>query len=345
MAPKKIIVCNTIHPFMTGGSELFSDKLVEELNKAGHNAILVTMPLILKFNKESLEKACEPWINLDLSKLADVVIPLRFPTWLVNHPNKIVYLNHQLRMAYDLYDKPYGPKHSERAAEASNYVAMMDSFSLANAKKIFAVSKNVQSRLKQYSGIDSELLYHSLPNEELHYPGTCGDYILSVGRLVPMKRVDLLIKAMALTKTPVRCKIVGEGADRQKLEKLIEDLNVNNKVELTGWVSSKQLMELYAHSLCSYYAPVDEDYGLVTLESFKSAKPVITTQDAGGVLEFVKHDINGWVLPEDPEMFANAMDTLYLNRELACIMGTAGLESVEHINWKNCIKRLEEYFE
>ncbi|CRK82485.1 glycosyltransferase family 4 protein [Neobacillus massiliamazoniensis] len=343
MLPKKIIVCNTIHPFMTGGSELFTNKLVEELNRAGHNAILVTMPFILKFNKESLEKTCKPWIDLNLSKLADVVIPLRFPTWLVNHPNKVVYLNHQLRIAYDLYDKPYGPKHSEIAFEASKYVAKMDR-SLANAKKIFAVSKNVQSRLKQYSGIESELLYHSLPNEELHYPGTYGDYILSVGRLVPMKRVDLLIKAMALTKTPVRCMIVGEGADRPRLEKLIEDLNVKNKVELTGWVLPERLIDLYAHSLCSFYAPVDEDYGLVTLESFKSAKPVITTQDAGGVLEFVKHDINGWVFPEDAEMFARAMDTLYLNRELACTMGKAGLESVEHINWKNCIKRLEEYF-
>ncbi len=343
MEPKKIIVCNTIHPFMTGGSELFAEKLVEELKKSGHNAILVTMPFILKFKKESLKKACEPWMNLDLSKIADVVIPLRFPTWLVNHPNKIVYLNHQLRMAYDLYDKPFGPKDSEAAAEASRYVADLDR-SLVNAKKIFAVSKNVQSRLKQYSGIDSELLYHSLPNEESHYSGTYGDYILSVGRLVPMKRVDLLIKALALTKTAVRCKIVGEGVDRPKLEKLADDLKVKNKVEFCGWVPPNQLIELYAQSLCSFYAPIDEDYGLVTLESFKSAKPVITTQDAGGVLEFVKHDLNGWVLQEDPELFARAMDTLYLHRELASTMGTAGLESVKHISWKNCIKRLEEYF-
>lgn len=343
MAPKKIIVCNTIHPFITGGSELFADKLVEELNKAGHNALLVTFPFILKFKKDSLKKACEPWINLDLSKLADVVIPLRFPTWLVHHPNKIVYLNHQLRMAYDLYNKPYGPRHGEEAEEAAKYVAQLDR-SLINAKKVFAVSKNVQSRLKQYSGIDSELLYHSLPNEELHYSGTYGDYILSVGRLVPMKRVDLLIKAMAHVKTPVRCKIVGEGAERPKLEKLIEDLNLKGKIELTGWASPQQLIELYANCLCSFYAPVDEDYGLVTLESFKSAKPVMTTQDAGGVLEFVKHDHNGCVLPENPETFAKAIDTLYLNRELAASMGTAGLKSVEHINWANCIKRLEEYF-
>ncbi|MCM3197193.1 glycosyltransferase family 4 protein [Priestia megaterium] len=343
MTQKKIIVCNTIHPFVTGGSELFANKLVEEFNKAGHQATLVTMPFVLNFNKKSLVKACESWESLDLSKLADVVIPLRFPTWLVNHPNKVIYLNHQMRVAYDLYDAPYGPKHSKKTFKASKYVRKMDA-TLEQAKKIFSVSKNVQDRLKHYSGLDSDLLYHSLPNEELHYTGNYGNYILSVGRLVRMKRVDLLIKAMALTKTPVRCIIVGEGSERRNLEKMIEELNIKHKVSLIGWVSDNELVDLYADSLGSFYAPVDEDYGLVTLESFKSAKPVITAEDSGGVLEFVRHEVNGWVLPESPEKFAEVIDTLYLNRELASVMGTAGLESVKHISWKNCIEKLEEYF-
>lgn len=343
MLPKKIIVCNTIHPFVVGGSELFANKLVEELNKAGHKAILVTFPFILKFKKEKLENACKPWVNMDLTNLADAVIPLRFPTWLVKHPNKIVYLNHQLRIAYDLYGTPYAPKHSKETLEACKYVMEMDAH-LAKAKKIFAVSKNVQRRLKRFSGLDSELLYHSLPYEELHYTGNYGDYILSVGRLVPMKRVHLLIKAMALTRTSVRCMIVGDGPERPKLEQMIEELGVKSKVHLIGWVPVKQLVDLYAGSLASFYAPIDEDYGLVTLESFKSAKPVITAEDSGGVLEFVKHELNGWVLPENAEMFADVIDKLYLNRDLARIMGTAGLESVKHISWKNCIERLEEYF-
>lgn len=343
MRPKKIIVCNTIHPFITGGSELFANKLVKELNKAGHNAMLLTMSFFPNFEKDSIKRACEPWKYLDLTKFADVVIPLRFPTWYINHPNKIVYLNHQMRIAYDLYDKPYGPKHSENAFEAAEYIRKVDKY-LKDSKKIFAVSKNVQSRLKQYSGLDSELLYHSLPNEELHYAGDYGDYILSVGRLVRMKRVELLIKAMAHTKTPVRCMIVGEGIERPNLKKLIEELNIQNKVQLLGWVQEMDLVDLYAECLSSFYAPVDEDYGLITLESFKSAKPVLTTEDSGGVLEFVQNDVNGFVLREDPEMFAAVIDKLYLDRSLARSLGVAGLESVKHISWKTCIEKLEEYF-
>lgn len=344
MKSKKVIVCNTIHPFVTGGSELFANKLVEELNKAGHNAILVTMPFVLKFEKDSLENACQPWINLDLSKLSDVVIPLRFPTWLINHPNKIVYLNHQMRVAYDLYNKPHGPRKSENSENAREYVWQMDTSSLLKSKKIFTVSKNVQNRLKHFSGIESELLYHSLPNEELHYTKDYSDFILSVGRLVPMKRVDLLIKAMSITKTNVRCIIVGEGPERPKLERMIEELNLKHKVQLVGWVHDNKKVDLYADCLASYYAPIDEDYGLVTLESFKSAKPVITSEDAGGVLEFVRHEENGWILQENPEQFAEVIDRIYLNRKLARSMGHAGLESVKDINWKNCIGKLEEYF-
>lgn len=342
MKSKRIIVCNTIYPFITGGSELFANKLVDEFNKAGHEAMLLTMPFFPDFEVESIKRASEGWRYLDLTNFADVVIPLRFPTWYVKHPNKIIYLNHQMRVAYDLYNQSYGPKHSVRASQAAQLVRRIDRH-LQDAKKIFAVSKNVQTRLKQYNGLDSELLYHSLPNEQLHYPGDYGGYILSVGRLIGMKRVDLLIKAMAYTKTDVRCVVVGEGEERANLEKLIEQLGISHKVKLKGWVPEKELIDLYAGSLGSFYAPVDEDYGLVTFESFKSAKPILTTPDSGGVLEFVKDRVNGFVLPHSPKQFAEAIDQLYLDRSLAQTMGVAGMKSVQHITWKNCIAKLEEY--
>lgn len=340
----RVIVCNTMEPFVIGGSELFAAKLTEQLGAAGHTATLITFPFRpRRFQREELETAALPWRTLDLTGHADVVIPLRFPTWLVTHPNKVVYLNHQLRAAYDLFGTPNGPRQSASTLRAKAFVAEIDA-KLADAKKIFAVSRNVADRLKRYSGLDSEVLYHSLPNESLHRSDGYGDYILGVGRLVSMKRFDLLIRAVALSKTPVRCLIVGEGRHRPELERLIAELGVQDRVSLLGWTSDADLVDLYAGALGVFYAPIDEDYGLVTLEAFYSARPVVTAVDAGGVLEFVSDKTNGRVLPVDPLAFAEVFDQLYLDRAEAKRLGEAGYITSRQISWEGCIRRLEAHF-
>ncbi|HLN62900.1 MAG TPA: glycosyltransferase family 4 protein [Symbiobacteriaceae bacterium] len=344
MARARVIVCNTMDPFVTGGSELFATRLTEELNRAGHEALLVTFPFRLRrFEVEGLVRATTPWRALDLTGSADVVIPLRYPTWLTEHPHQLVYLNHQLRTAYELFDTPHGPRATERALAARQYVVECDA-ELGRAQKIFAVSRNVQHRLKHFNGLESEVLYHSLPLEGQHHPGSTGNFVLSVGRLVAMKRFDLLIRAVAAAKSAVRCLIVGEGRERSRLEQLIADLQIEDRVKLLGWVSTAELIELYAGALGVFYAPVDEDYGLVTLEAFHSAKPVLTAMDSGGTLEFVQDGINGRVLPPDPVAFAEAIDQWYHDRSLATRLGLNGAGSVQHISWERCVNTLAEHF-
>ena len=67
---------------------------------------------------------------------------------------------------------------------------------------------------------------------------------------------------------------------------------------------------LYARCACVFYAPWDEDYGLVTLEAFHSGKPVVTTDDSGGVLEFVKDGETGLVTRPDPLAVAESLARL-----------------------------------
>src|SRR6185436_6256519 len=128
-------------------------------------------------------------------------------------------------------------------------------------------------------------------------PGDFGDYVFSAGRLDRLKRFDLLIRAMKHTETPVRCRIAGEGPERESLQALADRLGVKDRVDLLGWVEDARMAAHFAHSLAVFYAPYDEDYGYVTVEAFKSAKPVVTTADSGGVLEFVEDGRNGYVCP------------------------------------------------
>ena len=73
-----------------------------------------------------------------------------------------------------------------------------------------------------------------------------------------------------------------------------------------GWVDDDTLIRLYAECFAVFYAPVDEDYGLATVEAFQAGKPVVTASDSGGVLEFVEDGVSGCVSAPNPALMAAA---------------------------------------
>jgi glycosyltransferase involved in cell wall biosynthesis len=149
------------------------------------------------------------------------------------------------------------------------------------------------------------------------------------------------LKAVAATSKPVRCRIAGEGPARASLEELAAKLGIAERVEFLGWVGDAALVEQYAGALAVYYAPFDEDYGYVTVEAFLAGRPVMTTADAGGVLEFVRDGVNGTVTaPDAPRQLAAALDRFWEDRALAARLGAAGREQVSGIGWDSVIAGL-----
>ncbi|GAH80034.1 unnamed protein product, partial [marine sediment metagenome] len=138
----------------------------------------------------------------------------------------------------------------------------------------------------------------------------------------------------------LKCLIVGEGIIKEKLVDLVEKYNIKEKVEFLGFVDDDRLLDLYANCLCVFFAPLDEDYGFITIEAFNSEKPVITLSDSGGVLEFVKHEKNGFISKEDPREIAKIFDYLYENKSIAKKLGAEGKKTVEFITWDYVIDNL-----
>ena len=136
-----------------------------------------------------------------------------------------------------------------------------------------------------------------MPHPPQELPYRCeeyGDFFLSVGRLDRAKRNDLLLEAAALDPS-IRVVVTGEGPDRERLERLAQERGLNGRAEFTGRIEGAELASLYARCLAVYYAPVDEDFGMVPFEAFLSHKPVLTTSDAGGPLEIVTDGRTGLV--------------------------------------------------
>jgi glycosyltransferase involved in cell wall biosynthesis len=138
----------------------------------------------------------------------------------------------------------------------------------------------------------------------------------------------------------VRVIFAGSGEDRPRLEKLAARLKLGERARFLGFVDDATLLDLYANARAVYYAPVDEDYGFATVEAFGAARPVITTSDAGGVLEFVTDEVNGYVLPPEPAAIAARLDELIADAALAERLGRAGLPLVRDITWERVVAEL-----
>ena len=345
----RIVICATQVPFAYGGAEMLVDSLRDELRARDFEVDVAALPFHWPTRTELL-KGSLAWRLINLTEAEgrriDLVIATRFPSYLVKHPNKVVWLIHQLRQAYDLLGTRYSD-FSEREAPDAKALAMiraMDRRTLSEARAVYTISGNVAERLRRFNGIEAEVLYPPPRLDPLLRPGDPGDSIFTLGRLDPLKRFDLLVRAMKHTETPVRCFIGGAGPERENLAALIDRLGLQGRVELLGRMEDAAVVERYADCLGVFYAPYDEDYGYVTVEAFKAGKPVVTTEDAGGVLEFVEDGVNGFVCPADsPREIGARIDALYRDRERARTMGLAGQAKVREITWDRVIARLTGY--
>lgn len=343
---KSVLVCAVQAPFITGGAEILVTELADNLARRGFRVDVANIPFKWYPVTEIVRQALA-WRLLDLTEsngtAVDLVIPTKFPSFLVRHPRKVAWLFHQHREAYDLYGTEYcsfdgSPEH-DQVREA---IHTMDRTSLSECRRIYTISKNVAGRLSKYSGLSGEALYPPPQHLGRHRCDAYEPFFFYAGRLDRLKRLDLAIDAVARSKS-ARMKIAGAGPLEADLRKRANRLGVEDRVEFLGFVSDADLVDLYARCRAAYYAPVNEDYGYVTVESFLSRKPVITTTDAGGPLEFVTDGESGIVAAPNADSVADAMDRMSTASESSLrAMGHAGHRQVEGITWDGVIDRLTE---
>jgi glycosyltransferase involved in cell wall biosynthesis len=338
----RIVVTHPQVPFAHGGAEVLAERLVAELNARDQEAALVTVPFKWYPRDRVLTNALV-WRLLDLDEVegrkVDLLIATKFPSYVVRHANKRVWLVHQFRQAYEL-DRTdlgeFGDAPIDRATRRA--VHELDRRTLGEAKRRFAISRNVAERLDRSLGLDAEVVLP--PPQELDYRcDAYEDFVLSVGRLDRAKRVDLLLEAVA-AEPSLRVVIAGDGPDRARLEQVAQRHKLDGRAEFRGRVDAAQLADLYARCGAVYYAPVDEDYGMVPYEAFLAEKPVVTTTDAGGPLDVVADRRTGLVAAPRAASLADALRYLREHPEDGRAWGRAGKTVAERVTWDAAIERL-----
>ncbi|WP_104019673.1 glycosyltransferase [Roseovarius nitratireducens] len=337
-------------PFVTGGAERHSANLCVALREHGHEVAEITLPFKW-YPGETLVDSILAARLTDLSETegvpTDLMIGLRFPAYLARHPNKVFWIIHQFRQAYDQWDTGVSELLEDPEGEAVRHlVRAEDRKAFAEtAHPVYANSATVAQRLQTHLGQKATPLYHPPPNAGLLSQGPFGDYLFAPGRLNPSKRPELLLQALARTTPPLRLVIAGVAGNPAYLDRLralADDLGVAGRVEWLGGIDDDTMRMTYANARAVVFVPQDEDYGYITLEAMLSGKPVITTGDAGGPLEFVTNGKHGLVCAPSPAALAEGFETVMQDRRLAERMGAAGHERYRKldISWDHVVETL-----
>jgi glycosyltransferase involved in cell wall biosynthesis len=340
-----IIVATASPPFAEGGHLVMARELVRALRECGHDPALIITPQN-RFGRQGsayLAAWCTDVKMAHEGRRVDQVISLRYPAYAVRHDRHVVWLNHRMREYYDLWTEfsarlSWKGKIKEGARRA--ILHRVDKHLLNKAQRRFVISATIQERLQRWGGISSEVLYPPPPARDYRCDGY-DDYLFAVSRLTPHKRFDLMLRALAEPiAAGIRCVIAGEGGQLKELMRLRSHLDLADRVQFVGRLDDGELTRHLARCRAVVFPPWNEDYGIVTVESFMCAKPVITCHDSGGVAELVRDGENGYVTAPTSEALARAMRAVIDDRNRAITLGEAGRADASRMTWPAAVEKL-----
>lgn len=341
---KRVLVVTSSPPYVEGGHLVIARELVQACREAGHQADLVVTPQN-RFGRQGAAYLAA-WLT-DVGVTADGgrvdrVISLRYPAFAVRHPHHACWLNHTMREYYDLWPQfsaSLSWKNRIKESARRTLVQAADRHCFARMTSRFAISATVTARLGRY-GIATTPLLPPPPVRPYRCDGF-GDYVFAVSRLTALKRVDLLLDALARPSAQhVKAVIAGDGDARASLVAQARRLDLDRRVTFTGRLGEAEVLDHYARCGAVAFVPFDEDYGFVTVEAFASGKPVVTCTDSGGPTELVADGVSGRVVAPTADAVAGAIAGLLGDRRAAEAMGEGGRRRARSLSWSATVARL-----
>lgn len=317
----KVLIANTREPFIFGGAEILENDLEKKLIQLGHQVDKFIIP----FDHSNLESVADQVAfarNVQIPN-TDLVIGMRYPAYLVQHQNKVIWLVHQYRQMYDLLGTSHSPYTTDPATlKKIHEMVKIDQISLLEAQKVFTISDLVTQRLSSYLGIKGKTL-NLPPRDSLHISNsdtkeTRKEFLLLPGRINRMKRQHLFIEALMETRTPIKLLIAGKSEDEKYLDQMKKFVHHNNLSERVKFdirfLPESDLGVLTNEAIGVGYAPLDEDaYGLVTIEAYQRSRICLTLSDSGQVASLVKNITPEFVSQNETKRIAKMLDWLYEN--------------------------------
>jgi glycosyltransferase involved in cell wall biosynthesis len=216
--------------------------------------------------------------------------------------------------------------------------------------KMIAVSERTKNDLERI-GVKNEIKL--IPNgidfkliERIEASDEKSDVIFA-GRLIKEKNVDILIKAVKLIKKEipeVKCIIIGEGPEKRKLEKLVDDFGVGNNIKFTGFLDDyKDIISRMKSSKVFVLPSAREGFGIVALEANACGLPVITVNHKmNATCDFINNDINGFICAlSEEDVAAKILIGLREGKDMA----SGCIDSASRYDWQEIFNLTESTYE
>jgi glycosyltransferase involved in cell wall biosynthesis len=258
-----------------------------------HTSFMQRLPRVAELHQLYLPLYPTAFEQFNLSKYKVVLSSSSaFAKGVITRPNTlhVCYCHAPMRFAWSYHDYVGGERWARRTRLVlplvMTYVRLWDEVSSRRVDAFIANSRVVAHRIRKRYGRKATIINPPV-NTRLYTPhrdGSHGDYFLVVSRMIPYKRLDIVVDAFTKLKLPL--KVVGSGRQEAALR-----ASAGPNIEFMGPVGDARLKELYANCR-AFIFPGEEDFGITPLEAQASGRPVIA-YGAGGALETVVQGVTG----------------------------------------------------
>jgi len=359
-------------PPVRGGLERLTTGLVDAIAASGeHTAELVAVPSP-ETNLADLAGSYRRMAALDVSRF-DLVVSTKYPSWMVEHPNHVLYLVHPLRGLYDTYPahlhgRPVPDDEPTVRAVRAAVLAAAPAAELLDAVDAAVAALGAGHPDLALPGPLSRLVVHALDQTALAPDRVRRHLAISrtvagrAGYLPPDVTARAVVPPSSLPArepTGATHLFTTSRLDRPKRIDLLIDAmrhvpgsfplivagagpdadrlrrraRRDHRIRFVGEVDDDELTRLYAEAAAVGFVPRDEDLGLITLEAQGCAKPVVTTTDSGGPAELIRHGTDGLVVAPTPRAIGAAFARLLADPDRAAAMGEAGRRRSARFGW------------
>lgn len=311
--------------FVVGGAEKFWMGLYQAFNKyTNHPTELFKIP-VDEFSFWSIVDSYEKFYKLDLSNF-DLIISSKYPAWMCQHPNHIVYMQHTLRGFYDLWSDSLPQSVNTEHDEIKKFLTDLQNPNttieqIFDELRILKLLLPIDDPVFDFPGplirdivkaLDNRALKNvkkiyaiseEVANRKSYFPEDSDIEVLYhdttlEGLFTASQKYFFTASRLAEEKrldllieayNASGCTVPLKIAGTGPKEKYLKSLaQGNTNIEFLGFLSDEQLKEHYSNALAIPFIPYHEDYGLIALEAMKSGKALITTVDSGGCEELLK---------------------------------------------------------
>ncbi|MGD8496002.1 MAG: glycosyltransferase family 4 protein [Gemmatimonadales bacterium] len=213
---------------------------------------------------------------------------------------------------------------------------------VGHADEVIAISSDTRDRARRYYGIERpiQVIPYGFSPPEDGEPSTDGEplsttaddfRLMAVGRLVPRKGFDHLLRALAELPPNVRLEVVGDGPLAEPLRRQATELGISDRVSWPGFLPRPEILRRLRRSDCFVLSSLHEGLGIVVQEAMHAGLPVVAT-DNGGQVDLVSHETTGLLVPvADPAALAAAVRRLMDDPDSREAMGRRGRERIAEL--------------